>query len=97
MSRPEDIPQDVWDKAKDIVFTPYLMEWEGIAAVAYAILAAKAEERRECLAEVEKEIEYTRKRMSDGDDSHRMLVSQAWGMCSDTAGVIAERIRRREG
>jgi sugar/nucleoside kinase (ribokinase family) len=46
MSKPDDIPQDVWDKAKEIVFTPYLMEWEGIAAVGYAILAAKAEERQ---------------------------------------------------
>jgi DNA-binding IclR family transcriptional regulator len=49
VSKPEDIPQDVWDKAKTIVFEPYFMEWEGIAAVAYAILA----EREACALAVE--------------------------------------------
>lgn len=96
MGKPEDIPQDVWDVVCGIGASGPNAGYLNIR-IARAILAAKAEERRECLAEVEKEIEHTRKRMSDGNDSHRMLVSQAWGMCSDTAGVIAERIRKREG
>lgn len=50
MSKPDDIPQDVWDEA--------LRLWQdeefdaGEVIIARAIIAAKAEEREECLAAV---------------------------------------------
>lgn len=109
--RPDDIPQDVWDTADSLcmVLTGDIATWHiqpgGVSLVAVslsatlhlsrAIVAAKADERAACLAEVRKEIEYTRSRMPTCESDDRMLKSQAWGMCSDTAGVIAERIRKR--
>lgn len=53
MGKPENIRQDVWDEAKAIVFEPYLFEWEGIAAVAAAILAAEQREREACAVTAE--------------------------------------------
>lgn len=54
MSKPDDIPQEVWDAAREIVFTPYMMEWEGTAAVSYAILSerTKAAELYKALREI---------------------------------------------
>lgn len=109
LDKPDDIPQDVWDVAWDLVCNgeaekvPYYAMSDEITVarkldtlyIARAIIAAKTEEREACLAEVRAEIAYTRGRMAGCDDSFRMLMSQAWGMCSDTAGVIAERIRKR--
>jgi len=45
MTKPEDIPQDVWNQAKRLVFDfprPSVIE-----SIARAIMAAKAEERKE--------------------------------------------------
>lgn len=57
MSRPEDIPQDVWDDAVlhfelatsmfPVCQMPHLLD-TGVAFIARAILAAKAEEREAC-------------------------------------------------
>lgn len=49
MSKPEDIPQDIWDKA-EACFTGNSWNPLGIERVARAILAAKAEEREACIA-----------------------------------------------
>jgi hypothetical protein len=51
MSKPEDIPQDVWDaafKACNAKFDPYSRAY--VADIARAIMAAKAEEREAILA-----------------------------------------------
>lgn len=49
MSKPEDIPQDVWDKTYEWAAAfnadPFMTVGD---VVARAIMAAKAEERREC-------------------------------------------------
>lgn len=57
MARPEDIPQDVWDQAfehMDCHCPEAMMDSDELqqsvhAAIARAIMAAKAEERRACL------------------------------------------------
>lgn len=52
MSKPEDIPQDVWDKAGNIKPLPdfKFAEWEQIlqSDIARAIMVAKEEEREAC-------------------------------------------------
>lgn len=64
MSRPEDIPQDVWDAAIRCAATALrnLPDDHGdvsfeIATIARAILAAKAEERAACALICDEEIE----------------------------------------
>jgi hypothetical protein len=75
--RPEDIPEDVWEKAKAIVYEQYFMEWEGIAAVAYAMLTAKAEERERCADEVERlAAPYTDKTMREVSN-HTLRIAAA--------------------
>lgn len=56
MSKPDDIPQDVWDKAIELEEATYLPNCvEDFAIpVARAIMVAKAEERAGCLADAEK-------------------------------------------
>jgi hypothetical protein len=95
MTKPEDIPQSVWDVAKVLVFGEYFTESAGIAEVARAILAAKAEEREACELIAETEAVRVRRRQAETTDSHKMLVNQAWGMCADTAGIIRDAIRNR--
>lgn len=50
MTKPDDIPQDVWDKAsKHVVYTARIAVNEAQqVSVARAIIAAKAEEREKC-------------------------------------------------
>lgn len=51
MSKPEDIPQDVWGDAEYHVTGPRPTrddEWETVEMLARAIMAAKAEEREAC-------------------------------------------------
>ena len=55
MSKPEDIPQDVWDAATEafdqiLPFNSHPVT--GITIIARAIMAAKAEEREACLNEI---------------------------------------------
>lgn len=105
MGKPEDIPQDVWDDAWGVEawarphYAPASTTEEDklnvVKAIARAILAAKAEEREACAATAEAEIVRVRERMSETSDEHRMLVSQAWGMCGDTAAIIRDAIRKR--
>jgi hypothetical protein len=45
MGKPDDIPQDVWDKVAELVWSP---KDDDFTAIARAILAAKAEEREAC-------------------------------------------------
>jgi hypothetical protein len=46
MSKPEDIPQDVWDTAIRVATTSEFTE--RVKGIARTILAAKAEEREAC-------------------------------------------------
>lgn len=54
MSKPEDIPQDVWEKAEARFDQFLLMDQEtfrpAVQIIARAILAAEAEERKACAA-----------------------------------------------
>jgi hypothetical protein len=92
VSRSDDIPQDVWDAAYEASYTGKMPVVDNVAR---AILAAKAEEREACAAAAEAEVARTRKRMTETIPDQRMYVDQAWGMCSDTAGIIRDAIRKR--
>ena len=52
MSKPEDIPQDVWDRAErhfdDFLRCPSETFRPAVQTIARAIMAAKAEEREAC-------------------------------------------------
>ena len=91
MSRPDDIPQDVWDYAEiALKFVPSGDDNAQIASVARAIL----DERERCEMIAQAEIDRTKRRMAETPDEPRMLVNQAWGMCGDTAAIIREAIRK---
>lgn len=55
MEKPEDIPQDVWDVAKDLSDACYrnYSPISGARAIARALLDATATERRACLEAAE--------------------------------------------
>ena len=53
MSKPEDIPQDVWEAAFETIAVGYDNAYIHQEDIARAIMAAKAEEREACAALVE--------------------------------------------
>lgn len=88
MSKPDDIPQDVWDKAVWSLEYPHYRE-----AIARAIMAAKAEEREEC-AKIASDAKFgreatARSAMAEGDAEAAVLAA----MQAKMAEVISQAIR----
>lgn len=107
MSKPEDIQQEVWDRATD-TFDKILCNsgYEGsrddsIADLARAILAAKAEEREACALLADARWQYYDKMISHGQREHghpeyvRDSTWFSWMGHGFEAQHIANAIRKR--
>ena len=98
MSKPDDIPQDVWDNGTD-TFDKILCNsgYEGarddaIADLCRAIIAAKAEERAACLLIIARE-QFDRRAQSDDEPvkAKRMALNSMAYVCDLLMEAISQR------
>lgn len=77
MSKPDDIPQDVWNKAVSALDGSYSYDDEvATGQVARAILAAKGEEREEC-AKIAEDKDHVLGDWGSVDEHSLLIISQA--------------------